>query len=603
MYDQNTVYAKGIDFTQSEVYRPAVRPGFTSWVCIWPIAGKTKEYLLSFVEMRRGSNPVFRPVPLDFYNSMTLPYKYQITLCNGEKDIITENVILHSKDNCRTWTEVGRSCHNAGQAIGFTYESLPGGDILRALSNAYVTFGPDEEQKMIIQRSGDCGNTWTDISTVSSGFFHFPHRLRRLNDGTLILVSPYTESFGPWTAKKTRSVLRSEVLLDSHMTVYVSKDDGASWTGPLYIFQGYNIMEAEFVEMPSGDLFFLESGIFSPPGTPPLRQYLYKTQYGFIPGPVMKSLSGPSPETAVLTAEGILVGTTRGKIYSCSNNMGRTWYPLTNIPVSGYQPMIRQLDDGSFLTAWHYGGDNMFGETDQFVGTHRFILEEKLPAVTTISLDRNRDADGRRYVNSFTAQLKQGQRPMVGSTIRFSVAHRGTDAFLKPDPREQGEHFEMITDSKGQAVLSLEEYDRQRDIHASYKITADFDPGDRENNAGVAPSESDIYFFYGINGVIGEKDPYRLFYALGTLYASAGILGEYPEIEGFVSKFGRKKGFSMNDVAASLDITQERAKKLIDMLCGEFIVKTDGTDITWVFSRFSCELNKVRKIDTSDYFI
>jgi len=387
------------------------------------------------------------------------------------------------------------------------------------------------------------------------------------------------------------------------MSVYISGDDGINWTGPLSIFQGYDIQECDFVELPSGDLLFIESAIFSPPNIPPLRQYLYKTPYGYIPGPVMKSFHGPAPEAVVLTEEGILVGATRGCAYSCSRDYGRTWYKIDDIPNTCYQPMIKQLDDGRFIAAWHYGSDDMFEEVDQFIGIDKFNLEHNLPSDVSLTLTRDMDDSKKTYINSFTAELLTGGKPLAGRMIEFSVTHSGTEAFKEANPRGKGEKALVRTDLNGKATLKLEQYDKIRYIHAAYRIAADFLPDEEDIGNGITRVESDAYIHYGMSHVIGKENAYQVFHAQGKLFAIKEIIEEFPYFIDFVEKFSEAKSFTALDVSRKLEIDMVNAEKLLKMLNSKFILNKEENIFKWFLNPYTGKLKGVNVINTRDYIV
>jgi hypothetical protein len=73
------------------------------------------------------------------------------------------------------------------------------------------------------------------------------------------------------------------------------------------------------------------------------------TKQSLVPGPFLRCHGQSVPECVVLTREGILVGSMRNGGYSWSDDDGETWHPLTGAPACGYQPMIRQMEDGRIL--------------------------------------------------------------------------------------------------------------------------------------------------------------------------------------------------------------------------------------------------------------
>ena len=96
-----------VDFGESQVCVPEVRPGHCCWVSVWPSAARKGEYYLSFHEKRKDHNIWYRQMPLEFYESSTQEYKY----CKEARDVVNEQVVMHSNDNGGTWKEIGRWRH------------------------------------------------------------------------------------------------------------------------------------------------------------------------------------------------------------------------------------------------------------------------------------------------------------------------------------------------------------------------------------------------------------------------------------------------------------------------------------------------------------
>lgn len=501
-------FAEARDVEVSEVYRAAVRPGYACWTTLWH--DMEGSLYLAFAEKRRAPNVLWEPVPLDFWESMGLPIHYHASFCNGSKDVLTELVVLRSEDDGATWIESGRCPSKVINA--FAWASLPDGRLIRVVSDDYVAFDPDYKPQLRVEVSDDGGNTWQLHAVVLEGFQTYAYCLKRLEDGTFILVAPYQECFGPGRARQARHTIRPHAHRSLEYTtgVFFSRDEGRSWSGPMTAFPGDLVSEPDFVELPSGDLLFVYSETGPGPGVQ-LRQKFFKVPHGFLPGPVSKVISGWAPERFVLTRDGLLVGPQRGAIYSCSNDEGATWHQVHGLPDCPYQPRIIELADGRLLTSWHIGGDNFFGELDQWVGTHGFRLEANLPDSTGLSLARVLNAEGNRYLNVYEVALTQGGRPLAGRKVHFAY-HRqrpdGGDYRKSHDPREAGERREAVTDEAGRAQLDLSEYEKSPDTpnphifdtgqrHMHYRVTAWFesDPGD----PSVPSCRSEVYCAYPLN--------------------------------------------------------------------------------------------------------
>ena len=545
---------KNWQFEDQEIYVPEKRPGYAAWVVIWPVPGQKKEYLLSFIEKRRGVNKTYRPVPYDFWEAMGLPIKYQTSFCNGSPDVVTEAVFLKTTDNGSSWREVGRSqtdCINL-----FAYISLLDGNLIRAVSNDYLCFYENEIPRLTLQISADNGTTWTDQTVLMENRSTYPYRLKRLRDNTLVLLTTHWDSFGPGKTRIGRHVHAPDIRIPGTTELFFSRDEGRTWDGPLPVLQGYEAPEPDLIELETGDLLLIKSNI---QGEPPVRQYVCRNSGRFVPGPVRSILSGPVPEAVSLTADGFLIGAGRCRVYSCSADDGKTWHALPELPASQYQPMMVTLDDGSCLCVWHHGKDSIFGEVDEYIGSHRFKPQIKIPQETRIDLTRDLDETQTQYVNAFTARLTCHGQPLSGKKIRFSYALRYTDGYEKHlDPRIAGESAEQQTDEAGLAHIHLDQMDRQRNIHLAYRITAWYAPADDENR--YSPCQSDIYHAYGLTSRKYASNAYQAYVAGGKLFLQKSVLERFPLLGCLIENTKDAVGFTEESAVEAIGGHRETAR-------------------------------------------
>ena len=484
--------AQAIDVQEQEVYHSQVRPGYACWTVLWH--DLENHLYLAFAEKRRAPNTLWEPVPLDFWESMGLPVKYHSSFCNGDPNISTELVVFRSDDDGQTWTSLGRSRTRTLNA--FSWTSLPDGRILRIHSDDYVAFDPKVEPRLRADVSNDGGNTWEMRAVLLEGYQAYSYRLKRLKDGTLVALAPYLASFGPGRVRSMRHTARPHVRNQIELTVaiFLSSDDGRTWTGPQPILPGINAWEADFVELPRGDLLFVNSRV---QGAPPVRQVLRKTRFGFVPEPVFDVVSGTVPECLVYTRDGLLVGAVRNGGYHCSNDEGANWHPIAGLPVCRYQPYMVELSDGRLLCTWHVGGDNFFGELHQWVGSHAFRLETDLPQPTKLRLVRLLDESQSKYTNRYAVILTSGDRPVSGKPVNFAYHRRYTEAYdMSRDPKKSGTRRTIVTDDAGRAVLDLSELDGETNMHLSYRVTAWFEPV--ESDVRLLPCRSEVCESYAL---------------------------------------------------------------------------------------------------------
>jgi hypothetical protein len=561
-------YAKAYGVKINDIYHPKVRPGYACWVSLWK--GANDELMLAFTEKRRASNSSYRPIPLEFWESMGVPIKYQVSFCNGSPDVTTESVIMRSVDEGKTWIETGR-CDSGGLMNCFAYTSLPDGTILRGSNTNYLSFYPEEVAKGEIQKSDDGGKTWS-VSSIfqEKDFSASPYRLKRLGDGTLIALCGFGNTFGPGRPSRTRLTKEPNVIEASQNGLWISDDNGINWQGPLVVFPGISTDESDFVELPSGDLLLLNSKV---QGGPEVRQYVHRTKHGFIPGPVYRVVSGIVPETVCITRSGLLVGAVRSGPYTCSNDEGATWHEISGMPKCEYQPYIIELKDGRFLCAWHMFGDCIFGQHHQFVGQHVFRLKDNLPAATKLDLTRDLNKKKTRYVNRYTAHFSSGDRGLAKKKIKFWIQERYRDssAFSKdwtkqPKPQE----LYRITNKNGDAHIHLTGLNKEINIHQGYEIKAYFVPSKGER---IAHAESPSYYAYAVTPEKGVENNYPLYVAGEKVFIWPDVLKRFSEIKDIVEKFGNQKRFKRERLKKMLDLPETRIDNVMKYLSSQNLIK------------------------------
>lgn len=550
-------WARATGLEERTIFYPAKRPGYAAWVAPWK--GPDGSLFVSFIEKRHLPNPTHRPIPLSFWEAMGLPIKYQASFCT-DPDILGESVVLQSKDEGVTWKEVGRSITNC--LHHFDYLSLADGSMLRFNHNTYLVYESAEKPYCAIQKSTDLGNTWKDLTMLSEDMFLYPYRIEQLRDGALVFLGSYSDAFGPGRRMGRRNDQRPQVRQESQAAIYFSHDQGVNWQGPVPVLPGVLAHEPDMVEMPSGDLLIINSTVQGGAAT---RQYVRRQGKRFIPQAVLDVTSGPVPETVIHAREGLLVGTSRGREYSCSKDEGNTWHAIEGVPKSLYQPRILQLDDGRLCNFFHLGGDNMVGEIDQYVGAHVFRLEEHLPAPTTLSISRDRNPEGTRYINAFTVALRAGSAPVAGRTVKFTVR-----ASSPGRRRYDVTTFERTTDPEGRARIALPEYETCVDVHRHYFVHAEFTP--TSSDAQFAAAVSAKFHCYRMTSTAGRRNTYAFYAAGRQLFVLPEILAEFPEIRRVVESFGAKQNFTAKDLVETLRISAARGNDVLNLLARHNVV-------------------------------
>ena len=60
-----------------------------------------------------------------------------------------------------------------------------------------------------------------------------------------------------------KRAMRLDVVSDTEMMLFFSRDQGKTWSNPLPVLSGQTVSETDFVELPSGDLLLINNSIFS----------------------------------------------------------------------------------------------------------------------------------------------------------------------------------------------------------------------------------------------------------------------------------------------------------------------------------------------------
>ncbi|HTL29893.1 MAG TPA: sialidase family protein, partial [Tepidisphaeraceae bacterium] len=355
---------------------------------------------------------------------------------------------------------------------------------------------PNAKPNEIYYQSHDGGKTWEKQKPfVSDRFVWYPHRMRTLRDGTLVLCCPRASKWGKGTDYPIRAAMKLDVVSDMEMMLFFSRDQGKTWSNPLPIFSGQTVSETDFVELPDGNLLFINNNIFATPG----RQFVYRDGDRFTPGPLQRVHSGFVPETVCLTDDGVLIGCHRPGTYYFSTDLGQNWQPLEGAPSSMevYQPWIQYLGHGKVACAGHYGADDPIGGRDQYISLHTFAVQT-LHKTTTPKLwiDRAFDNAKKSWLNRYTITLKADDKPLGGKDIEVWYVARdkpGYDSFNSKPLAERmklgGKTITLRTDANGSATLALAEFDNIESIHASYQLVIRFnaDHHDAEFNSAELP--------------------------------------------------------------------------------------------------------------------
>ena len=492
-----TSAVRAVDFLSRKIYQSRQSPSYTSWVSFFP--GERGQWYLTCEEVTRSEQPLPGSTPQHLYE-MGLPRGYD------KSKYQMEVVMLESNDGLETWKEISRQPvrfqHSAGS---FGQARTRDGRFLRFAWSCYsldASIAPNE----VFFESADNGRTWKKMPPFHNDrFASWPHRLRTLRDGTLVLCVPLRPKWGKETDYPTRTARRLDVVADMQMNLFISHDQGRTWSGPLPILPGQNVSETDFVELPDGNLLFINNSIFANPG----RQLVYRDSNRFTPGPLERVHSGTVPETVCLTDDGILIGCMRAGNYYWSDDLGQNWQPLEGARGNGevYQPWIQYLSGGKVACAGHYGLDDPIGQRDQYISLQTFSVQVLRKTVSTrLWIERDFDKTTRNYLNSYTLSLTADGVPLADKDIQVWHVFRdapGYNGWNKHPLAERmklgGKTVTVRSDATGKAKLHLPEYNGITNIHSSYQVVVRFNPDGQYPE--YKPAQLPQLEFYSNNGL------------------------------------------------------------------------------------------------------
>lgn len=505
----NEPIARAVEFESRKVYSSHQYPGYACWVSFF--RGERGQWYLTCEEVTRPEIPL---------PQCSREQWYCLNLPSGGYDksqYRMEVVLLESTDDMKTWKVISREpCryhHTAG-----TYANqmrTRDGRFLRFVG-AHYDLNPKTKANETLYESSDEGKTWQLMPPfMDARFASYPHRLRMLRDGTLVLFTLYVPLPRPGTDRPMYNIRRLDVATgEEQMLLFFSHDQGRTWQGPTSVYPSNYASETDFVELPSGDLLFIRNSIFANPG----RQIVYRDGNRFTPGPLepVKHLgkSALVPETVCLTEDNILIGCMRCSEYMWSDDLGQSWWRIQDIPVleggasnpkryECYQPCIEYLGNGRVACAGHCGADDPLGLRDQYLNIHFFKLDilSKQRKQTHVHVERMFDEQQGRYPNTYKIRLTCDNLPLPNAAMEFWYVDRyttGFDDIRKLDERMKsgGTLLKLMTDRDGVALVSLDDKDNITDIHMSYQFIVRFN-ADRLDRDRM-PCQSPQYHCYAV---------------------------------------------------------------------------------------------------------
>lgn len=463
------------NFYSQKVYQSQQHPSYTSWASLFP--GEHGQWYIGCEEVTTPTTPL-PPATKEWLYGMSLPRGYE------QSKFVKQLVLLQSDDALKSWRVISRE--NVKESGGsFGQARTKDGHFLRFVWTCYSE-DLSEKPNEIFYESSDDGKTWNKQTPFVSGrFAWYPHRLRTLRDGTLVLCAPRAFKWGKGTDYPVRAAIKLDNVSDMEMMLFFSRDEGRTWSNPMPILSGQAVSETDFVELTDGNLLFINNSIFAHPG----RQFVYRDGDRFTPGPLEHVHSGTVPETVCLTEDNVLIGCMRPGKYFYSTDLGQNWRPLEGAPdnMDVYQPWMQNLGGGHVACAGHHGADDPIGGRDQFISVQTFEVET-LQKRSDAKLWIERDVDDARgaWLNSFEISLTVNTAPLSDRDVEVWYVARDTPGYdswnskpLAERMKLGGKTLTLHTDKTGHAKLRLPEFDGITSIHASYQLVVRFNSDQR----------------------------------------------------------------------------------------------------------------------------
>ena len=521
------------DWRRDEIYYPEKRPGFVAWATAFDYGNGSVG--LSFKETKQEKNERYVPPRLEMGEAVGAPVSYCSVEC-GSAEQESYRVYLRSDDCGKSWTETGRCQLEQGS---FCNAGFPDGRILGFDVPRINPAGTGWCDWIEVRESTDGGTTWAPVRRLLEGTAPYLWRLRRLRDGTIVLLaSLYGTPWGEGKRRTTRNtMLPGESYLTKIQTFFITTRDGRSFSEPHYILPGVGAHEYDFVELPDGSLLFIAGDVQA---TPVARQIVAPSKDGWLngtlfgihkgapPDPAQNPQGGYVPESIAITADGLIIGSRRNKPYSCSNDLGDNWFEVDNLPPSLYQPFLLAMPDGSIANFGHCGGDSAFGQEDMWVGADFFRVSNDLPRSCELELVREQTADGSRYLNRYRGRLTSDGRPVAGEELvfRFNPVWGETGAVSQIPQKDAPVQMTAVTGGDGCAVVDAPQFDGIPDIHFYYNVDV-VCPG---AGGRVLPCEGPMMCEAALTPWRRERYPYDAYFAEGNLFLSPRLLADYPEL-------------------------------------------------------------------------
>lgn len=589
------------DYEDHPIYAPTRQPGFVAWATAFSYGDGS--FGVSFDEALEQPNPDFVPPRLEFSEAAGVPVSYCSVECGSDRQR-SYRVYMKTTDG-KTFTETGRCPRREGSLcnVGFPDGRIVGFDVPR-----YNEDGTGWADCIRVRESADGGSTWTDLRQLLKGTAPYLWRVRRLRDGTVILLaSLYGTPWGEGRQRATRNtMLPGESYINKIQTFFMTSSDCRTFSEPHYILPGLGAHEYDVVELQDGRLLFIAGDV---QGTPVGRQFVAPSPDGWLNGALYSIKTGaPSndardpqggyvPETIVWQErEGCILGYRRNKCFCISNDYGENWTMLQpDFDVNFlYQPFLLPLDGDWLELFGHVGGDAAFGQSQMTIQAQRLRLDsaQLLPKPASLSLRRALSPDGKKYINAFRAQLTSGGEPVPGQQVVFRFSpYWNQDGSVNALPQSSAPYqIRAVTDRQGWAEAQAAAFDGIADIYLSYNTDV-ICPG----SDSLAACDGPCMTVLALTPRRETLFPYDGYFAEGVLFLAPGFIRDFPEA------LPALRSLSGESEQLPAGLLCEAAEK---RLLQAGVLRRQGASLCWIHSVHAPRpLADVKEMTSGDWYI
>lgn len=317
-----------ITFEKRIIYHSPQTPGYTAWVGFWLNNGLLN---LDFHQVTRDGSGFIHTTPLLVSN-------------DGEQ----WQIVSH-----KSWSDgLPESTYTDGANIYFQVSRESGRGMAILLDGTFVRpVWPSPGDTGYIAWSKDGGGTWNRVDITPAGCRTWPTNIKQLRDGRIVCFAGVTTL--------------SDIHQYDRKVIFISNNEGSSWSKALEVIpieQGY-CEESDFVEMPNGDLFFVNRSELMDGRNIRTQSIMKKVGMIFLEGTAIPApFPGSGYPLLIATDKGLLYASTEG--FWLTTDYSR-WRPLSWEPTH-YYPKAIVLGEKVIVIS-HVGGDNAFGTFDQTI--------------------------------------------------------------------------------------------------------------------------------------------------------------------------------------------------------------------------------------------